>query len=153
VRTTCNHAKFRDMKIFETVIGILTSPFIWIYDRLVKRRPSSPPEFWLFVGELRNRGVSGQLQMQASPIDGVSRSAVVILDPNPSTYSVVNLFKCNSVATADLLLADLESNEGMSHTRQRSCYLMSVTFLVPNDQLAAIVAEAFDVFELPPSLV
>ncbi len=141
------------MRILETIIGILFSPFIWIYDRWIKGNPSSPPEFWLFIGELRKRGVSAQLQMQKLPIEGISRSAVVVLDPNPSTFSVVNLFKCDSVETANRILAELESNSGMSHSKQRDCYLMSVTFVGPNDQLAAKVSEAFGAFELPPILV
>ncbi len=140
------------MRILETIIGILFSPFIWIYDRLIKGNPSSPPEFWLFIGELRKRGVSAQLQMQKLPIEGISRSAVVVLDPNPSTFGVVNLFKCDSVETANRILAELESNPGMSHSKQRDCYLMSVTFVEPKDQLAVKVTEAFGAFELPPIL-
>jgi hypothetical protein len=141
------------MRILETIIGILFFPFIWIYDRWIKGNPSSPPEFWLFIGELRKRGVSAQLKMQKLPLEGISSSVVIVIDPNPSTFSVVNLFKCESVETANRILADLESNSGMSHRQQRDCYLMSVTFVGPNDQLAAKVTEAFGAFELPPGLV
>jgi hypothetical protein len=141
------------MRILETIIGVLFFPFIWIYDRWIKGNPSSPPEFWLFIGELRKRGVSAQLQMQKLPIEGISRSAIVLLDLNPSTFSVVNLFRCESVETANRMLAELESNSGMSHSKQRDRYLMSVTFVGPNDQLAAKVTEAFGAFELPPILV
>lgn len=58
------------MKILEAIIGILFFPFIWIYDRLIKGNPSSPPEFWLFIKELQKRGVSAQLQMQKLQIEG-----------------------------------------------------------------------------------
>jgi len=138
------------MRILETIIGFLFFPFIWIYDRLIKGNPPSPPEFWLFIGELRTRGISAQLQMQKLPIEGISRSAIVVLDPNPSKFNMVNLFKCESVKTATRILAELESNPGMSHGKQRDCYLMSVSFVASNDQLAAKVTEAFGAFELPP---
>jgi len=49
------------MRILETIIGILLSPFVSIYNRLIKGSPSSPPEFWLFIGELRKRSVTAQL--------------------------------------------------------------------------------------------
>jgi len=90
------------------------------------------------------------MQVQKLPIEGISRSAAVVLDPNPSTFNVVNLFKCESVKTATRILAELESNPGMSHGKQRDCYLMSVSFVASNDELAAKVTEAFEAFELPP---
>jgi hypothetical protein len=139
------------MRILETIIGILFFPFIWIYDRLMKGSPSSPPEFWLFIKELRKRGVNAQLQIQELHIEGISRSAIVVLDPNPSTSKVVNLFKCDSVETANRKLAELESNPLMSHGKQRDCYLMSTTFAGSDDQLAVKVTKAFEAFELPPN--
>ena len=139
------------VRIIETIFGILFFPFIWIYERLIEGKPPSPPEFWLFIGELRKRGVSGQLQMQELHIEGLSSSAIVTLDLNPSTLKVVNLFECDSVEAANRKLAELESNPVMPHSKQRDCYLMSLTFLEQNDQLAAKVMEAFGVFELPPN--
>jgi len=139
------------VRIIETIFGILFFPFIWIYERLIEGKPPSPPEFWLFIGELRKRGVIGQLQMQELHIEELSSSAIVILDLNPSKSEVVSLFKCDSVEAANRKLAELESNPLMSHSKQRDCYLMSVTFLEPNDQLAAKVVEAFGAFELPPN--
>ena len=117
----------------------------------MKGNPSSPPEFWLFIKELRNQGVSAQLQMQELHIEGISRSAIVVLDSDPSTSKVVNLFKCDSVETANRNLVELESNPIMSHSDQRECYLMSVTFVGPNDQLTENVKEAFWAFEMPPN--
>lgn|GEM_PF-5919419 len=89
--------------------------------------------------------------MQELHIEELSSSAIVILDLNPSKSEVVSLFKCDSVEAANRKLAELESNPLMSHSKQRDCYLMSVTFLEPNDQLAAKVVEAFGAFELPPN--
>jgi len=88
--------------------------------------------------------------MQKLLIEGVGRSAVVVIDSNPSTFSVINLFKCDSVETANRILVELESNPGMSHSKQRDRYLMSVTFVGPNDELAEKAKEAFGAFELPP---
>ena len=140
------------MAILETIIGILIFPFVRIYDWLIKRGPASPPEFWMFIKELRKRGVNAQMQMQELQIDELRSAAIVVLDPDPSTYKVVNLFKCESVETADGKLAELESNPLMSHGKQRDCYLMSVTFVGPDDRLAAKVIEAFGAFELPPDM-
>ncbi len=89
--------------------------------------------------------------MQELHIEGLSSAAIVTLDLNPSKSEVVSLFKCDSVESAARKLAELEDNPLMSHSKQRDCYLMSVTFLQPNDLLAAKVVEAFGVFELPPS--
>jgi len=117
---------------------------------LVKGSPSSPPEFWMFIKEVRKQGVSAQLQMQELPIEGVSRSAIVDLNPNQPVFRVVNLFKCDSVESASRVLAELEANPAMSHIRQRNCYVMSVTFMEPDDKLVATVTNAFGAFELPP---
>ena len=65
---------------------------------------------------------------------------------------MVNLFKCESLKTANGKLAELESNPPMSHGKQRDCYLISVTFPGPDDRLAAKIIEAFGAFELPPDM-
>ena len=143
--------QIKHMRIFETIIGILFFPIIWIYDRLIKGKPSSPPEFWLFVKELSKRGVSAQLQMQELQIEGISGSAIVVLDPDPSTCKIVNLFKCDSVETANRRLAELEDNPAMCNAKKRDRYLMSATFVGSNDQLGVKITEAFESFELPPN--
>lgn len=138
------------MKVIHTILGFLFFPFVWTYDRLIRGNPSSPPEFWLYIRELHKNGIPARLQMQSLPIEGVSKSAIVTLEPGRSAFNVVNLFKCVSVEAANRILTELNSNPGMSHSRQRDRYLMSVTFTEIDEELAATVTDVFQAFELPP---
>ena len=139
------------MKVFEILLGILVFPFVWIHDRLIRGNPASPPEFWMFIKALDERGVNARLQMQKLALEGVSESAIIVLDPGASGYEVMNLFKLDTEETANEKLTELESNPLMSHCRQRERYLMSVTFLEPNEELATKVTEAFAAFQKPPN--
>lgn len=138
------------MRFFTMIFGMLLFPFAWIYDRLIRSAPSSPPEFWLFIRELHKKGVFARLQMQSLRVDGVSKSAIVTLDPQRSPFNVVNLFKCDSIEAAENALPDLFSNPGMSHCQQRDRYLMSITSTAPDENLADKVTDAFEAFQLPP---
>ena len=125
-------------------------PVAWTYEKLLGGAPSSPPEFWMFVRELHKKGVFARLQMQTLRTEGVSKSAIVTLDPKRSQFNVVNLFKCDSNEAAAKTLPDLCRNPGMSHCRQRDRYLMSITSTSPDDELADKVTDAFGKFRLPP---
>jgi hypothetical protein len=125
-------------------------PVAWAYEKLLSNTPSSPPEFRLFIGELHKKGVFARLQMQTLRTEGVSKSAIVTLDPKRSQFSVVNLFKCDSIEAAAKTLPELCRNPGMSHCQQRDRYLMSITSTSPDDELADKVTDAFGVFQLPP---
>lgn len=104
----------------------------------------------MFVRELHNKGVFARLQMQTLRTEGVSKSAIVTLDPKRSQFNVVNLFKCDSIEAAEKSLPDLCRNPGMSHCQQRDRYLMSITSTSPDDELADKVMDAFGAFQLPP---
>ncbi|UCH47406.1 MAG: hypothetical protein JSU95_15205 [Betaproteobacteria bacterium] len=136
--------------ILQTTTKTLFLPVTWIHERLLSGTPSSPPEFWLFINELHKNGVFARLQMQTLRVDGVSKSAIVTLDPKRSQFNVVNLFKCDSIEAAANSLAELCRNPGMSHCQQRDRYLMSITSTSPDDELADKVTDAFEAFQLPP---
>jgi hypothetical protein len=138
------------MKTLQAIAGIIVFPISWVIERLFKGRPSSPPEFWMFMKELRDRGVKGHLQMQDNEIAGIDRSAIVVLDAEPSRMKAINLFRCDSADVAQKNLREIQSNEAMSHGKQRDRYLMSVTFMNSDEELANLVIESFDTFELPP---
>lgn len=125
-------------------------PVAWTYDKLRGGAPSSPPEFWMFIGELHKKGVFARLQMQTLRTEGVSKSAIVTLDPKRSQFNVVNLFKCDSIDAAAKSLPELCRNPGMSHCQQRDRYLMSITSMAPDGELADKVTDAFGTFQLPP---
>ncbi len=141
----------RLVRLIGKILRTLFFPFIWLFERMLDGTPSSPPEFWMFIKELQQRGVRAQLQMQPLHIKGIKRSAIVTLDPGRHAFNVVNLFKTDSAEMANQKLSELVQNPGMSHSRQRDQYLMSVTFTEPDEQLVAKVTEAFDAFQLPPS--
>ncbi|MGI9318381.1 MAG: hypothetical protein ACR2QW_13715 [bacterium] len=138
------------MKVIQIIIGILNAPFAWVCNRVVKRRPSAPPEFWFFIKALSEHGVAAQLQMQNLAVPGVQKSAVVSLEA-PGPQQLVNLFKLDTAETARKQLLEVQSNPLMSHGTQRDRYLMSVTFLEPNEELVASVVAAFGEFRLSPN--
>ena len=125
-------------------------PVTWAYEKLLNGTPSSPPEFGRFIAELHKKGVFARLQMQTLRVEGVSKSAIVTLDPQRSQFNVVNLFKCDSIEAAAKSLPQLCRNPGMSHCQQRDRYLMSITSTSPDDELADKVTDAFGAFQLPP---
>lgn len=136
--------------ILKTTIKTSFFPVTWVHEKLLAGTPSSPPEFWMFIRELHKQGVFARLQMQTLRLKGVSKSAIVTLDPKRSQFNVVNLFKCDSIDAAVKSLAELCRNPGMSHCQQRDRYLMSITSTSPDDELADKVTDAFGAFQLPP---
>ncbi len=137
-------------RILKTTIKTSFMPVAWVHEKLLAGSPSSPPEFWTFIKELHKKGVFARLQMQTLRVDGVSKSAIVTLDPERFQFNVVNLFKCDSNEAAEKALSELCRNPGMSHCKQRDRYLMSITSTSPDDELADKVTDAFGVFQLPP---
>ena len=137
------------MRFLEVIVGIITFPFSWMYERFFKGSPSSPAEFWIFMKELRDRGVKGRLQMQASKIEGTDSTAIIVLEGEPSRMKVINLFRCDSTDVAQQKLREIESNDIMSHGKRRDRYLVSITFMDPEEELAKLVIASFDKFDLP----
>ena len=135
--------------ILKTTIKTSFFPVAWIHEKLLAGTPSSPPEFWMFVRELHKQGVFARLHMQNARVRGVSKSAIVTLDPKRFQFNVVNLFKCDSNEAAEKALSELCRNPGMSHCQQRGRYLMSVTSTSPEEELVDKVIYAFRTFELP----
>jgi hypothetical protein len=74
-------------------------PVAWAYEKLLSNTPSSPPEFRLFIGELHKKGVFARLQMQTLRVEGVSKSAIVTLDPKRN-YAAIRVCRTASNATA-----------------------------------------------------
>jgi hypothetical protein len=141
--------RHHSMRVVLLLLGLVLWPFMFLWERVILRRPPVPTDFWRLAAHFGNHGHYFYVRASTEPLPGVEASAFFSLAAPPGASCVVTVFRAPTAAVAAEQAELARTNSLLTHVAANGRYIMACTFVPPDDELASSVQRAFLAFPVP----